>query len=50
MQLPMNKIRQIAQKDDEYRLVDKKAMVLIAMATEMFVKDIGGICGQIAKQ
>lgn len=49
MQLPLNRIRQIAQKDDEYRLVDKKAMILLAKATEMFVQDMGGICGQIAK-
>lgn len=49
MQLPMNRIRQITQKDDEYRLIDKKALVLIGKATEMFVQDLGGVCGQIAK-
>lgn len=49
MQLPMNRVRQIAQKDDEYRLIDKKALVLIAKATEMFMQDLGGVCGQIAK-
>jgi hypothetical protein len=37
MTLPLNRIRQITQKDDEYRIVDKKAMLLIAKATEMFV-------------
>ena len=49
MSLPMNKIRTIIQKDDEYSLVSKQAMLLIAKATEMFVQDLGGVCGQIAK-
>ena len=45
MQLPLNRIRQVCQKDDEYRLIDKKALIMIAKATEMFVQDLGGVCG-----
>ncbi len=51
MQLPMNKIRQICQLDQEdYTLVSKQALVLITKATELFVQDLAGVCGQIAKQ
>ncbi len=51
MQLPMNKIRQICQLDEEdYTLVSKQALVLITKATELFVQDLAGVCGQIAKQ
>ena len=45
----MNKIRQIVMKDDEYSLMSKKAMVLLTKATELFIQDLGGVCGQIAK-
>jgi histone H3/H4 len=50
MQLPLNKIRTIAQKDDEYMLMSKQASVLVAKATELFLQDLGGVCGQIARQ
>jgi histone H3/H4 len=36
-------------KDDEHNLISKQALVLITKATEMFVQDIGGVSGQIAK-
>ena len=49
MNLPMNRIRQIAQKDDEFKLMSKEALVLLTKATEMFVQDLAGVCGQIAK-
>lgn len=45
MQLPMNRIRQILQKDEDYTLVSKQALVLITKATEMFVQDLAGVCG-----
>lgn len=51
MQLPLNKIRQICQLDQEdYTLVSKQALVLITKATELFVQDLAGVCAQIAKQ
>jgi histone H3/H4 len=51
MQLPMNRVRQICQLDTEdYTLVSKQALVLITKATELFVQDLAGVCGQIAKQ
>ena len=51
MQLPMNRVRQICQLDQEdYTLVSKQALVLITKATELFVQDLAGVCGQIAKQ
>ena len=45
MTLPLNRIRQIIQKDDQYRMIDKKALLIIAKATELFTADLGGICG-----
>ena len=36
--------------DDEYRLVNKDALLLITKATEMFVSDLAGTCARIAKQ
>ena len=49
MSLPMNRVRQICQKDDQYKMIDKKALFLIAKATEMFISDLGGVCGNIAR-
>lgn len=50
MQLPMNRIRQLCQRDhDEGTLISKQALVLITKATELFVQDLAGVCGQIAK-
>lgn len=46
MQLPMNRVRQICQLDQEdYTLVSKQALVLITKATELFVQDLAGVCG-----
>lgn len=50
MQLPISRIRQICQKDEEdYTLITKQALVVLTKATEMFVSDLAGVCGQIAK-
>lgn len=50
MQLPVSRIRQICQKDTEdYTLVSKQALVVLTKATELFVQDLAGVCGQIAK-
>ena len=50
MHLPMNRIRQLAQKDEEHKGMSKEAAVMLTKATEMFIKDLAGVCGQIAKQ
>lgn len=44
MQLPINRVRQIINEDDELGIVSKEALVLIAKATEMFVGDLAGVC------
>lgn len=36
--------------DDDYRLINKDALLLITKATELFVTDLAGTCGKIAKQ
>eukprot|EP00349_Pseudokeronopsis_sp_Brazil_P004451 CAMPEP_0202963876 /NCGR_PEP_ID=MMETSP1396-20130829/7918_1 /ASSEMBLY_ACC=CAM_ASM_000872 /TAXON_ID= /ORGANISM="Pseudokeronopsis sp., Strain Brazil" /LENGTH=126 /DNA_ID=CAMNT_0049685493 /DNA_START=78 /DNA_END=458 /DNA_ORIENTATION=- len=36
MQLPMNRIRQIVQRDEECKRMTKEALVLLTKATEMF--------------
>lgn len=46
MQLPMNRIRQICQLDEEdYTLISKQALVVLTRATELFVQDLAGVCG-----
>ena len=50
IQLPQSRVRQICQMDDDYRLVNKDALLLITKATELFVTDLAGTCGRIAKQ
>lgn len=50
MQLPLNRIRNLCQKDEDYNLVTKPALVILTKATELFLSDLAGVCGQIAKQ
>ena len=49
MQLPLNRIRQIINLDPESKMISKEALLIIAKATESFIQDLGGVCGQIAK-
>jgi hypothetical protein len=49
MQLPLSRVRSIILKDEEYSLINKQALVVITKATELFVQDLAGVCGQIAK-
>lgn len=49
MQLPLNRIRQIINLDEESTLISKEALMLITKATEYFVQDLGGLCAQVAK-
>ena len=49
MHLAPNKIRQIINMDPESKMVSKEALVVIAKATEAFVRDLGGVCAQISK-
>ncbi len=50
MQLPMSRIRQICSKDEEETsLISKQALVVLTKATELFIQDLSGVCGQIAK-
>lgn len=49
MQLPLNRIRTLCQKDEDYNLVTKPALVILTRATELFLSDLAGVCGQIAK-
>ena len=49
MQLPLNRVRQIINLDDESTMFTKEALVLVAKSTEMFVMDLSGMCAQIAK-
>ena len=44
MQLPMNRIRQLIQKDEDYNLANKPALVILARATELFLSDLAGTC------
>lgn len=49
MQLPVNRIRQIINLDSASQMISKEALLVISKATEAFVQDLGGVCGQIAK-
>jgi len=44
MQLPMNRVRQIINMDEESIMVSKEALLLITKATEHFVSDLAGVC------
>lgn len=43
MQLPLNRVRQIINLDEDSTMLTKEALVLMAKATEMFVQDLGGV-------
>ena len=45
----MNRVRQLAQKDEEHKMLSKESLVLITKATEMFIKDLSAVCGNLAK-
>ena len=49
IQLPISRVRQVCAQDDEMRLISKEALLLITKATEIFVTDLAGTCGRIAK-
>ena len=36
--------------DDDFRLISKEALLLITKATEMFVTDLAGTAGRVARQ
>jgi len=36
--------------DDDFRLIQKDALLLITKAAELFVTDLAGTCGRVAKQ
>ncbi len=46
---PVSKVRSLLQKDEDYKLVQKDALLLIARASELLIQDLAGVCGQIAK-
>lgn len=46
--MPVSRVRQVCQMDDEYRLVSKEAVLLITKAAEMFLQDLAGTCGKMA--
>lgn len=35
--------------DDEFRFISKEALLLITKATELFVTDLAGTCGRVAR-
>ena len=38
-----------ATYDDEFRFISKEALLLITKATELFVTDLAGTCGRVAR-
>ena len=36
--------------DDDFRLISKEALLLITKATEIFVTELAGTCGSLARQ
>ena len=36
--------------DDDFRLLSKDALLLLTKATELFVTDLAGTCGNVARQ
>lgn len=47
--LPQSRVRQVCALDDEFRLVSKEALLLITKATEMFITDLAGTAGGVAR-
>lgn len=50
MQLPQGSIRKICTLDDDYRLISKDALIMLTKATEMFIGDLSGTCGDYARK
>ena len=50
IQLPQSRVRQVCAMDDDFRLIQKEALLLITKATEMFITDLAGTCGRVARQ
>lgn len=50
IQLPLTRVRQVCALDDEFRLISKDALLLITKATELFVTDLAGTSGRVARQ
>ena len=50
MRFPQSRVRQVCTLDDDFSLISKDAQVLIAKAAEMFVTDLAGTCGRVARQ
>ncbi len=46
----MARVRQVCALDDEFRLISKDALLIITKATEMFVTDLAGNCGEFARK
>jgi len=43
MQLPLGKVRSIINLDEESTMISKDALLVIAKATEFFIKDLAGV-------
>ena len=50
IQLPQSRVRQVCALDDDFRLLSKDALLLLTKATELFVTDLAGTCGNVARQ
>ena len=50
IQLPTSRVRQVCALDDQFKLISKEALLLITKATELFVTDLAGTAGKVAKQ
>lgn len=50
IQLPTSRVRQVCALDDQFKLISKDALLLITKATELFVTDLAGTAGKVAKQ
>ena len=49
IQLPLSKVRQVCTLDDQFKLISKDALLLITKATELFVADLAGTAGKVAR-
>ena len=50
LHLPLTQVRRICALDDEFRLISKEAVVMLAKASEMFVKDLSSTAKGVAKK
>ena len=46
----MSKVRQVCALDDDFRLVQKDALLLLTKAAELFVTDLAGTSNQYARK